>query len=82
MESLVIQLRDVATGAILGTLSRTQRDFLVAELEEESTTDQDYYFDADTIAMLEDADADAELLGVLRTALAGRESMDVAWSEM
>jgi hypothetical protein len=78
----VIQLRNVETGAVLGTISTDQRDFLVDELEEESEADHDYYIDENTIAMLEDAGADAELLALLRTAVAGQEGVDIAWSEL
>jgi hypothetical protein len=77
----VIQLRNVETGAVLGTISSDQRDFLVDQLEEEFEADHDYYIDADTVAMLEDAGADAELLTLLRTAVGDHEGIDIAWSE-
>ena len=80
-DTLVIQLRNVETGAIVGTISSRQRDFLVVQLEEEFDADKDYYFDANTIAMLEEAGADAELLTLLRTALGDHEGIDIAWSE-
>ena len=75
------QLVDVATGKRLGTLSPDQLAFLLEELEEESATDQDYYLTADTIALLEEAGADAELLGLLRSALGDQEGIDVAWTD-
>ena len=81
MTRAVIRLRDASSGADLGTISRAQLDFIVEQLEEEFEEDQDYYFDADTIAMLEDAGADQELLDILRKALGTREGVDVAWSE-
>ncbi len=77
----VIRLRDAATGADLSTISSDQLNSLVEQLEEEFDTDQDYYFDADTIVVLEDAGADAELVAILRSALGGREGVDIAWSE-
>ena len=77
----MIQLRNVETGAVLGTISSRQRDFLAEQLEEEFDADQDYYFDANTLAMLEEAGADAELLTILRTALADHDGIDIAWSE-
>ena len=78
----MIQLRNVETGAVLGTISSRQRDFLAAQLEEEFDADQDYYFDVDTVAMLEDAGADAELLTILRSALGDYDGIDIAWSEV
>ena len=80
--ALVIQLRDATTGASLGMISQAQLDLLVEQLEEESPADQDYYLDANTIALLEDAGADAELLNVLRSAIGDRDGIDIAWSEV
>ena len=48
----MIQVYDKNTGVMLGTITQEQLKFLVAQLEEESTTDQDYYIDAATIEML------------------------------
>jgi hypothetical protein len=76
----VIRLRDASNGADIGTISSEQLAFLVDQLEEEFEADQDYYFDADTIVMLEDAGADPGLLTVLRTALGSREGIDISWS--
>ena len=78
---LVIQLRNVETGEVVGTISSGQRDFLMEQLEEEFEADRDYYFDANTVAMLEEAGADAELLTILRTALQGLDGIDLSWSE-
>lgn len=76
----MIELHDAERGTRLGTIDDQQLKFLVDALEEESTTDTDYYINADTIDMLEADGADADLLGLLRRALAGREGMDIRWS--
>jgi hypothetical protein len=78
--SIMIELHDAERGTRLGTITDAQLKFLVDALEEESTEDTDYYISADTIDMLEEDGADAQLLGLLRGALAGREGMDVRWS--
>ena len=77
----MIRLHDLETGAELGTITKAQLDFLMEQLEEESGVDQDYYLDAGTLAMLEDAGADAELVRTLRAALGDREGVEIAWSE-
>ena len=77
----MIRLRDAETGADLGTISPTQLDFLVEQLEEEFDADQDYWFDSDTIVMLEDAGADESLIDILKAALGDKEGVDIAWSE-
>jgi hypothetical protein len=76
----MIELHDAERGTRLGTISDEQLQFLVDALEEESPTDKDYYISADTIDMLEEDGADRNLLGILRTALGGRDGMDIRWS--
>ena len=76
----MVQLYDAERGARLGEISEAQLQSLLESLEEESATDQDYYLTAETIDMLEDDGADAQLVGLLRAALAGREGMEVRWA--
>ena len=76
----MVQLYDAERGTRLGEISDAQLQSLMEALEEESATDQDYYLTAETIDMLEDEGADAELVGLLREALAGRAGMDVRWA--
>jgi hypothetical protein len=76
----LIRLRDAASGAQLGTITEAQLEFLMQQLEEETATDQDYYIDADTVDLLEEAGADEDLLGVLRAAIGDEEGVEIAWS--
>ncbi len=76
----MIELYDAATDTLLGALTDEQFQSLADSLEEESSTDQDYYIDAATIDMLDEEAADPALVTMLRTALAGRDGMDVRWS--
>jgi hypothetical protein len=73
------KLYDKETGRFLGTISQADLDFLMVEFEEESSEDQDYYVDVDTLELLAEAGADASLLETLRTALGGREACEVRW---
>ena len=75
----MIQLRDKTTNALLGTIDDDDLKFLVDELEEESPTDQDYYFDSDTIDMLEDDGAPASLVSLLRNILGTQDGMEIRW---
>jgi len=75
----MVQLYDAGEGALLGEISEEQFQFLSDELEEESLADRDYYISTDTVDMLEEDGADAELIRTLREALAGRDGMDVRW---
>ena len=77
----MIRLHDAERGTPLGSITEKQLQFLIDELEEVSSTDRDYYIDAATVDMLEADGADPALVGLLRTALAGREGMDIRWSQ-
>ena len=75
----LIQLRNKDTDALLGTIDDDDLHFLIDELEEESPTDQDYYFDSATIDMLEDDGAPASLVALLRQVLGSQEGMEIRW---
>jgi processive 1,2-diacylglycerol beta-glucosyltransferase len=79
-EVTMIRLFDVETDAPLGTITEAQLEFLIDELEEESSTDRDYFINTATVEMLEEDGADAALLTVLRDALADRDEMEVRWA--
>jgi hypothetical protein len=74
------KIYDEATGAVYGTITEAQLQFLIDQLEEESLEDTDYYISRDTLDMFEERGADPGLLMVLRKALADREDMDIRWS--
>jgi processive 1,2-diacylglycerol beta-glucosyltransferase len=75
----VIKLFDAANGVQIGSLTETQLQFLIDQLEEESHDDQDYYINAATLDMFEAAGADRGLVELLRRALGTRSDMDVRW---
>ena len=76
----MIQLYDHQTGSALGTITEEQLQFLLDQMEEEFTQDQDYHIDPPTLDMFEDAGADAGLLALLRQALGAREEMEIRWA--
>ncbi len=77
----MIQVYDKNTGVMLGTITPEQLKFLVAQLEEESTTDQDYYINTATIEMLQTVGADPDMLQLLQDALGDRKGMEILWEE-
>jgi processive 1,2-diacylglycerol beta-glucosyltransferase len=77
----MIVLIDTQTGAELGAITREELDVLVAQLEEESRQDQDYYINRVTVDLLAAKGADAKLVGILRQALGNRDDMDIRWEE-
>jgi hypothetical protein len=76
----MIKIYSAESGQVVGEISEEQFAFMQAQLEEESSADRDYYLTKDTIAMLEEAGADAELAGVLRAAIGEGPGAEVRWS--
>jgi processive 1,2-diacylglycerol beta-glucosyltransferase len=76
----MIELRDKETGRSLGSITEDQLQFLVDQLEEESSTDTDYYLNTATLDMFVDNGIDPQLLALLRGALGNREDMEIEWS--
>jgi len=76
-----ILLLDAERGTFIGRISEAQFHILVEHLEQESDHDRSYYIDAPTIDMLADAGADETLVNLLKGALAGREGVEVRWSD-
>lgn len=76
----MIRLHDAERGTPIGTITEEQLQFLMAELEEESAEDRDYYISADTVDMLEENGADQQLVSLLRSAVASGDGIDIRWS--
>ena len=75
----MINVYDESNDQLLGMITESQLTFLTGEMEEESTTDRDYYVNVATIDMMEAEGGDKELIAFLRKALGGREDMDIRW---
>ena len=76
----MIEVRDKASGDLLGSITDEQLKFLIDQLEEESDTDQDYYLNGPTLEMFEEKGADPELMAFLRKVLGDREEAEIVWS--
>lgn len=76
----MIQLRDADNDTPLGSITEAQLQFLADLLEEESLADQDYYISGPTIDLLQEEGGDPALLALLRSAVAGREGVNVRWT--
>ena len=78
-ELSMITLVNKDTGQAIGSVSENDLQVLVDQLEEEDSEDTDYYISADTIDLLEENGASADLLHVLRQALGDAEGIEVSW---
>jgi hypothetical protein len=75
------RLYNKKTNALLGNVSDTDIDCLVDVLEEEDSKDVDYFIDLDTVDILEDNGASADLVKLLRAAIGAGEGVDVRWEK-
>jgi hypothetical protein len=76
----MIQLHEKETGVFLGSITDAQWQFLIDQLEEESTDDMDSYIDHATLDLFEEVGAEAALLALLRQALGRRDGLEMVWS--
>lgn len=67
-------------GGVAGEITEAQFAFLREQFESEGSADQDYYVDAATLDLLEESGADAQLIAVLRAAVAPAGDGEVRWS--
>ena len=64
----------------LGTISESQLDFLMENLEEEFEEDEEYLLMPDTIDFLKEQGADHDLVTLLEKALAGtQDGVDILY---
>jgi hypothetical protein len=76
---MAITLYDNDSGAAIGGISESDLRFLIDNLEEESSDDQDYYLRPETVAMLTERGGSDELINLLRSALGDREGLEIRW---
>ena len=77
----MIVIKDSDTDGVIGMVSEADLQFIIDQLEEESEEDQDYWVDRDTLALLADHGAPAELTAMLETAIGERDGVEIVWAE-
>ena len=75
-----IRFSEKESGRTLGSLSEADFQMLVDYMEEESSTDQDYYVEHTAIDGLESLGANTEFVALLRTAVGESKGGDVVWA--
>jgi len=77
----MISLREKATRTLIGQITESDLSSLAKVLEEERSTDQDYYLDAATLDLIQQEDVySAPAVAMLRAALGDKEGIDIVWS--
>ncbi|MCX6050107.1 MAG: galactosyldiacylglycerol synthase [Chloroflexi bacterium] len=77
----MITLYNEETGAALGEISEGQLEFLEAQLVEEGAEDPDYFINLDTVDLLVQRGADADLAALLKQAIGTTDGIEITWSE-
>lgn len=77
----MIELRNKQTSSPIGNISQEQLAFLVGFLEEEDENDQDYWLNPETLELIREAGADADLLAMLTQAMAGGDELEIEWTK-
>ena len=77
-----VRVTDKSTGAVLGHISQDEFQFLVDQLEEESSQDSDYFIDHATVDILADAGGTPALVSMLRNAVGTSDGIDIAWENV
>ena len=75
----MIDVYNNATNELLGSITDADLQVLQDGLEEESSSDRDYYINAATIDLLGDGRASEHLLGLLRRALGSNDGVEIRW---
>ena len=75
----MIDLYNVSTNQLIGSITEADLQVLIDALEEESEEDQDYYIDPATIDVIADGRATTHLVGLLRGALGSSDGVDIRW---
>ena len=78
---MAIRILDKNSGALLGEVSRDDLQLMIDQFEEESSRDRDYFIDATTLGILEEAGASQRLLGLLREVVGTSDGVDIRWEE-
>jgi len=75
----VITLKDNDSGAFIGTITEDQLQFLIDELVEETSDDQDYWINRATLDLFRDDKGDPALIALIEKAMGERDDIEIAW---
>jgi hypothetical protein len=75
-----IRITEKDSGRLLGEISGQDLEVLIGHMEEESSSDQDYYVEAMAIDAMERLGASAEFIAMLRGAVGDSDGIDIVWT--
>jgi hypothetical protein len=78
-EANMINVYSAVDNALIGSITESQLQFLIDNMEEESMEDQDYAITSMTLAYFEELGADPALVNLLRQALGNLDELVIRW---
>jgi hypothetical protein len=78
--TMAIQIHEKDSGRFICDIGEADLAILVAHMEEESSTDQDYFVEHTAIDAIEAAGASAGFVTALRTLVGNSDGVDIRWS--
>jgi hypothetical protein len=75
----MVKLFDKETGHRVAEITDEQFQFLMNNLEEESSVDEDYYFNEATIDMFKERGADEKLITILEKVISNKGEAELRW---
>jgi len=76
----MINLFDAGSGARVGRITEKQLQALIDWMEEENSEDREYYLTSEDCELMDEQGVDPTLVEALRSALKGREDMDLRYA--
>lgn len=77
----MVKLYDSSTGQFFGKISEEDLQFLSDNLEEESLSDTDYYFDRATLDLLKEKGMSEDLTKLLESAMEGGDEIEIRFEQ-
>jgi hypothetical protein len=75
----MITLKNKETGEFIGTISESDLQYLIDELEEEHSEDKDYWINKDQLEIFADKGADPSLIALIESALGENNDVEIIW---
>ena len=74
-----IRILEKDSGRLIGTISEEDLQVMIDYMEEESSTDTDYFVEQSAIGAMESLGASPTFVSMLRGAVGNSEGIDIKW---
>lgn len=78
----MITLKNKETGFEIGKITEKQLQFLIDQLEEEHSKDQDYWINTSMIKIMKKNGGEKELLSMIILAMGDKDEIEIVWERI